>query len=122
MSRLFRHRGAACGAAIVVLLAAVALLAPWLAPHDPDAMRLGENLRPPSWTHPFGTDSLGRDVLSQVMFGARISLVIGGVSVGLALLGGVPIGLAAGFAGGWPTRYSASSVSSGLRKRVIWML
>ena len=101
MSRLLRHRGAVVGGVIVVLLAVVALLAPWLAPHDPDAMRLGENLRPPSWTHPFGTDSLGRDVLSQVMFGARISLIIGGVSVGLALMGGVPIGLAAGFAGGW---------------------
>ena len=88
----------------MLLLAAVALLAPWLAPHDPDAMRLGENLRPPSWAHPFGTDSLGRDVLSLVMFGARISLTIGCVSVGLAILGGVPIGLAAGFAGGWLDR------------------
>jgi peptide/nickel transport system permease protein len=78
MSRLLRHRGAEVGGAIVVLLAVVALLAPWLAPHDPDAMRLGENLRPPSWAHPFGTDSLGRDVLSQVMFGARVSLIIGG--------------------------------------------
>ena len=104
MRALLHHRGAAAGAVIVLVLASVALLAPWLAPHDPDAMRLGENLRPPSWAHPFGTDSLGRDVLSQVMFGARISLVIGGVSVTLALLGGVPIGLAAGFAGGWLDR------------------
>jgi peptide/nickel transport system permease protein len=104
VSRILRHRGAVAGGAIVFVLAAVAVLAPWLAPYDPDAMRLGENLRPPSWAHPFGTDSLGRDVLSQVMFGARVSLTIGCVSVGLAMLGGVPIGLAAGFAGGWLDR------------------
>ena len=110
MSRLLRHRGAVVGGAIVALLATVALLAPWLAPYDPDAMRLGENLRPPSWSHPFGTDSLGRDVLSQVMFGARVSLIIGGVSVTLALLGGVPVGLAAGFAGGWLDRLTMRAV------------
>ena len=104
MRRFARHRGAVAGGAIVFFLAAVALLAPWLAPHDPDAMRLSENLRPPSWTHPFGTDSLGRDVLSQTMYGARVSLTIGWVSVGLAMLGGVPIGVVAGFAGGWLDR------------------
>ena len=68
MSPLFRHRGAVVGGLIVLALAAVALLAPWLAPYDPETMRLGENLRPPSWVHPFGTDSLGRDVLCSVVW------------------------------------------------------
>jgi ABC-type dipeptide/oligopeptide/nickel transport system permease subunit len=102
--RFCRHRGALAGAVIVLAFAGIALLAPWLAPHDPGAMQLGRNLRPPSWTHPFGTDSLGRDVLSQVIHGARISLTIGCVSVGLAMLGGVPLGTLAGYAGGWPDR------------------
>jgi peptide/nickel transport system permease protein len=102
--RFRRHRGAVAGAAIALAFAAVALLAPWLAPYDPVAVQLAANLRPPSWTHPFGTDSLGRDVLSQVIYGARVSLTIGFVSVALALLGGVPIGAVAGYTGGWADR------------------
>jgi peptide/nickel transport system permease protein len=104
LRRFCRHRGALAGGVIVLAFAGIALLAPWLAPHDPVAMQLGKNLRPPSWTHPFGTDSLGRDVLSQIIYGARVSLTIGCVSVGLAMLGGVPIGALAGYAGGWPDR------------------
>ena len=102
--RFRRHRGAVAGGLIALFFAAVALLAPWLAPHDPEAVRLGANLRPPSWTHPFGTDSLGRDVLSQTIFGARISLTIGFVSLALALAGGVPVGALAAWAGGWVDR------------------
>jgi peptide/nickel transport system permease protein len=102
--RFRRHRGALAGLVLVAAFGAVALLAPWLAPYDPEAIQLGANLRPPSWAHPFGTDSLGRDVLSQTIFGARISLTIGGVSVALALLGGVPIGAVAAHAGGWVDR------------------
>jgi peptide/nickel transport system permease protein len=102
--RFRRHRGAVAGGVIALFFAAVALLAPWLAPHDPEAVRLGANLRPPSWTHPFGTDSLGRDVLSQTMYGARVSLTIGFVSLGLALAGGVPVGALAAWAGGWVDR------------------
>jgi peptide/nickel transport system permease protein len=102
--RFRRHRGAVAGGVIALFFAAVALLAPWLAPHDPEAVRLGANLRPPSWAHPFGTDSLGRDVLSQTMYGARVSLTIGFVSLGLALAGGVPVGALAAWAGGWVDR------------------
>jgi ABC-type dipeptide/oligopeptide/nickel transport system permease subunit len=92
------------GGVIALFFAAVALLAPWLAPHDPEAVRLGANLRPPSWAHPFGTDSLGRDVLSQTIYGARVSLTIGFVSLALALAGGVPVGALAAWAGGWVDR------------------
>ena len=68
-------------------------------------MQLGASLASPSRVHPFRTDSLGRDVLSQTIYGARVSLTIGFVSVGLALLGGVPLGALSGYAAGstaWP--------------------
>lgn len=102
--RLWRHGGARFGAAIALGFAIVALLAPWVAPYDPEAMALGANLRAPSWSHPFGTDSLGRDVLSRTIWGARISLTIGFVSVGLAMLGGIPLGALSAWLGGWTDR------------------
>lgn len=102
--RFARHRGARIGGVVVLLFAAVALLAPWVAPYDPEVVALGQNLRGPSWQHPFGTDSVGRDVLSRTMWGARISLVIGFVSVGLAIVAGVPLGTLAGWKGGWGDR------------------
>lgn len=104
LRRFARHRGALAGAAVALFLAAVALTAPWLAPYEPEAIQLGVNLQPPSWRHPFGTDSLGRDVLSQVIWGARISLTIGFVSVAMAMVGGIPIGALAGYCGGWLDR------------------
>ena len=104
LRRLARHGGARFGIAVVVTFALIALLAPWVAPYDPEAIALGTNLQAPSWRHPFGTDSLGRDVLSRTIWGARISLTIGFVSVGLAMLGGVPLGALAAWAGGWTDR------------------
>jgi peptide/nickel transport system permease protein len=102
--RLMRHGGARFGATVALLFAIAAVLAPWVAPYDPEAMALGANLRGPSWLHPFGTDSLGRDVLSRTIWGARISLTIGFVSVGLAMLGGVPLGALSAWIGGWTDR------------------
>jgi peptide/nickel transport system permease protein len=102
--RLARHGGARAGAAVALTFAVVALLAPWVAPYDPEAIALGSNLRAPSWSHPFGTDSLGRDVLSRTIWGARISLTIGFVSVGLAMVGGVPLGALSAWIGGWTDR------------------
>jgi peptide/nickel transport system permease protein len=104
LRRLARHHGARFGAAVALAFALVAVLAPWLAPYDPEAIALAGNLRGPSWSHPFGTDSLGRDVLSRTIWGARISLTIGFVSVGLAMLGGVPLGALAAWSGGWVDR------------------
>ena len=104
LRRLGRHSGARFGAAIALGFALAALAAPWLAPYDPEAIALGVNLQGPSRGHLFGTDSLGRDVLSRTIWGARISLTIGFVSVGLALVGGVPLGLVAAWSGGWPDR------------------
>ena len=104
LRRLGRHPGARAGAAVALVFAVVAVLAPWVAPYDPEAIALGANLQSPSWRHLFGTDSLGRDVLSRTIWGARISLTIGFVSVALAMGAGVPLGALAAWRGGWPDR------------------
>ena len=92
---------------IIVAVAVVAVLAPLLAPHSPDAMQLDTaRLVPPffveggSWVHPLGTDSTGRDVLSRLLYGSRISLFIGIVPVFFGCLVGIPVGLTAGYLGG----------------------
>ncbi len=88
------------GGGIVALLVLVALLAPFVAPYDPIKVNVSEGLLPPSLAHPFGTDDLGRDVLSRVIWGARISLSVGVISVGIGFGVGVSIGLLAGYLGG----------------------
>jgi peptide/nickel transport system permease protein len=97
----WRNRLALAGAALLVLLAVVALLAPWIAPHDPLRVNLPDALLPPSGTYPLGTDPLGRDVLSRLIYGARISLLIGFIAVGIATVVGTTVGALAGFYGGW---------------------
>lgn len=89
------------GGLLVLLFALLALLAPLLAPHDPAHIELTQRLQPPSAPHPFGTDELGRDVLSRVLFGARISLGVAGAVVFLSLALGLILGALAGFYGGW---------------------
>ena len=100
-ARLKRNRMAMTGLALVLVLFAVALFAPWLAPYDPLSINLEEVLTPPSPAHYLGTDTLGRDVLSRIIFGARISLLVGFVAVGIATLIGLFIGALAGYYGGW---------------------
>ena len=82
--RLRRNRLAVAGGIVVILLFVISVLAPWLTPHHPSAINAWEVLQPPSWQHWFGTDELGRDVLSRILFGARISLKVGFVAVGIA--------------------------------------
>ena len=98
--RLARRRVAMVGLALVAGFVVLALLAPWAAPHDPVATSWSAIRQAPSGTHWFGTDEIGRDVLSRVVWGTRASLLAGAVSVAIALALGVPIGLLAGFAGG----------------------
>ena len=86
--------------ALIALFAACAILAPLLAPYDPLLQDLGSRLRPPSPEHWLGTDSLGRDIASRILYGARISLIIGVVVVASAGVVGTTIGLIAGYAGG----------------------
>ncbi len=99
--RLARRRGAMIGLAVVVFFIAIAAFAPHVAPYEPTATDWMAVRKPPSWAHPFGTDEVGRDVLTRVIYGARASLSAGLVSVALAVALGLPIGLIAGYAGGW---------------------
>jgi peptide/nickel transport system permease protein len=98
------RRVVAVGTIVILLLVLTALFAPWLAPFDPYKMNLRETLRPPSWVHPLGTDALGRDLLSRVIYGSRTSLEVGLIAVGLAAASGMLLGLLAGYFGGWPER------------------
>jgi len=97
----YKNKLALTGCGIVILLFAVSLLAPVIAPYDPGAIDLKNVLAPPSVEHWFGTDQLGRDVLSRMIWGARISLKVGFVATGLAILIGMILGAVAGYYGGW---------------------
>lgn len=97
---LKRHGMLLAGLGIVLAMSVLALLAPWLAPFDPAALDLEAILVPPSPLHPLGTDALGRDVLSRLLYGARVSLWVGFVAVGISVAIGVLLGLLAGYFGG----------------------
>jgi peptide/nickel transport system permease protein len=89
------------GATLVSLFFLIALLAPFLAPADPTQIALAEGLRTPSLHHPFGQDRLGRDILSRIFYGARVSLAVASATVVVSLALGTLIGLWSGLAGGW---------------------
>jgi peptide/nickel transport system permease protein len=99
--KLRRRRSALLGLAIVIGFVVMALGAAWIAPQDPIATSWGAIRKAPTAEHLFGTDEIGRDVLSRVVWGTQASLLAGVVSVSISLLLGVPIGLLAGFVGGW---------------------
>jgi peptide/nickel transport system permease protein len=101
LRRLARRRGAMVGLGFVVFFVLLALFAPWVAPHDPLATSWSAVRQAPSAQYLFGTDEIGRDVLSRVIWGTRASLLAGLVSVCISLALGVPVGLAAGYLGGW---------------------
>ncbi len=88
------------GAVLVAAFLALTAAAPLVAPYDPVAPDFASVLAPPSWAHPFGTDDIGRDILSRVIHGSRVSLQAGLFTVTVALVVGLPLGLAAGFFGG----------------------
>ena len=87
--------------ALVVTLAVVSALVPWLSPYDPDKPQLNSQLRPPSATHLLGTDDLGRDLLTRILFGGRISMSIGVLAMLLAVVIGTTVGAVAGYYGRW---------------------
>ncbi len=89
------------GFAIVVIVICAAVFGPWLVPFDATAQNLAGRLAAPTWTHPMGLDELGRDVLARLMLGARVSLLVGVVVVGVSASVGVLVGATAGYAGGW---------------------
>jgi peptide/nickel transport system permease protein len=103
--RVFGHQGLLIGAIVLIILTIIAILAPWIAPHDPYAQSLMTRMEPPvflggDWEHPLGTDHLGRDYLSRLIYGARISLLIGAVAALISGVIGTAMGVAAGYFGG----------------------
>ncbi|MCZ8521197.1 MULTISPECIES: oligopeptide ABC transporter permease [Paenibacillus] len=99
-TRFKRNKAAMASLVIMIVLVLLALLAPAIAPHDPAEQDLLNRLKPPSAAHWFGTDDLGRDLLSRVLYGARVSLSVGIVSVVLNVIVGVTVGSVAGYYGG----------------------
>ena len=106
LRRVLGHRGLLIGGVILGLMVLAAPLAPWLTPHDPYAQDVTQRLIPPvwhakgSWEHVLGTDKLGRDYLARLLFGARVSLVIGAVAALISGLIGTTMGVLAGYFGG----------------------
>ena len=98
--RATRSGGLIGGLVLVVAVVLVALLAPWVAPYDPDAQDVLMKLEPPTWQHLFGTDAFGRDVLSRVIWGARVSLFVGFVATLAGILVGTVVGIVSGYYGG----------------------
>ena len=99
--RFKKNRLAVFGGIIVLLLFTIAVFAPFVAPYNPDAINVKHVLEAPSFSHPFGTDDLGRDIFSRVIYGSRISLAVGFVAVGIATIIGIIFGALSGYYGGW---------------------
>jgi ABC-type dipeptide/oligopeptide/nickel transport system permease subunit len=108
IEKLFQNKTGMAGLIIITLFALTAVLAPAISPHDPDENSLYDQLKPPVWNEGgstknlLGTDDLGRDMLSRLIYGARVSLTLGIVSVGIALVFGSILGALAGYYKGWP--------------------
>lgn len=98
--RFRRHPGAVVGA-IVLTTIILAVIFAFLSPYDPNVSDIKNRLQPPSWEHPFGTDALGRDLLTRCLYGGRISIFVGTMVVIITLVIGVPVGAIAGYLGGW---------------------
>jgi peptide/nickel transport system permease protein len=98
--RFRRHPGAVAGSIVLGLLV-LSIILGHVSPYDPEQSDVPSRLQPPSWEHPFGTDPLGRDLLTRVLYGGRISLSVGLMVVAITLVIGVPVGAVAGFFGGW---------------------
>src|SRR5262245_17675408 len=101
MTEFFRaNKLAAAGIVIVGVLAVSAVFSPWMAPYDPGRQQLENRLSGPSWQHPFGNDDLGRDILSRILLGARVSIRVGATVVLLSVVVGVLVGGFAAYVGG----------------------
>lgn len=120
--RFKRNPLAVTGLFLVVFLVGVAVLAPWLAPYDPTHQDLFSRLQPPSAAHWLGTDDLGRDVLSRLVVGSRISLSVGLVAVGISVTAGVIVGLAGGYFGGRLDAFLMRSVDIFLSVPTIFLI
>jgi len=100
-NRFKKNKLALAGSVIVLFFFLLSVFAPWISPYDPGAIDLNRVLTPPSAAHPLGTDQLGRDVLSRMIWGSQISLKVGFVSTGIAILIGMVLGAVSGYYGRW---------------------
>ncbi|MGB3905021.1 MAG: ABC transporter permease, partial [Anaerolineae bacterium] len=98
--RFRRHPGAIASSALLLILV-LALILVSFSPYDPERSNIARKLEPPSLEHPFGTDPLGRDLLTRVLYGGRISMTVGFMAVVITLLIGIPVGAVSGYFGGW---------------------
>jgi peptide/nickel transport system permease protein len=98
---VLRSRSIVIGGAVILIVAILAISAPYIAPFSPEQIGAGRRLSPPNAAHWLGTDEFGRDILSRILFGARLTLYIGIVAVGIGFTCGVAIGAVAAYAGGW---------------------
>jgi peptide/nickel transport system permease protein len=101
VKRLFKIPLAVFGFAVITVVVLMAVFADWIAPYNPEAIDVLHMLEGPGWLHPLGTDQLGRDTLSRIIFGSRIALIVSLGSVSLGALIGTPIGLISGYFRGW---------------------
>ncbi|HXZ37978.1 MAG TPA: ABC transporter permease [Thermodesulfobacteriota bacterium] len=101
LRRLIRNKLAVLGAVLLLFLVAMAVLAPWVATHNPFKLNIKERLQPPSSSHVFGTDGYGRDLFSRVVYGAAIALRVGFLSIIVAMTAGILLGLISGYYRGW---------------------
>jgi peptide/nickel transport system permease protein len=100
--RMVRSPNLIIGLVIVAVVVGASLFARFIAPYNPIDQSFADQLRPPSWVHPFGTDEFGRDIFSRVIYGSRIALAVGLISDGISLAAGVALGIIAGYFSGWP--------------------
>lgn len=119
--RFRRHPGAVVGAVILAVLVLAVILVP-LSPYDPEVSDLSSKLEPPSWEHPFGTDALGRDMLTRVLYGGRISMFVGLMVVVITLVIGVPVGAIAGYFGGWVDNFLMRMIDAMLAMPTLLVL
>jgi ABC-type dipeptide/oligopeptide/nickel transport system permease subunit len=96
-----RHRSGMLGLLIMLIMLALSLAAPWIAPHDPLTMTTADRFAPPSAQYPMGADEFGRDIFSRLLFGGRVAFMVGSFSIALATAVGVALGAVAGYVQGW---------------------
>jgi|SRR5690625_2568350 len=114
IARLFQNKLAVIGGIFTFILILTAIFAPWLAPHDPSIQDYTKILNNPNAEHWFGTDEIGRDLFSRVIYGSRVSLQAGLISVGIAVSIGVPIGLISGYYRGFLDEYVIMRVTDAM--------
>ncbi|GAC1527837.1 MAG: ABC transporter permease [Chloroflexota bacterium] len=109
-TRLLKNRGAVISLTVIILLLLISVFAPLVAPYSPIQVDVANTLAPPSFTHLFGTDTIGRDILSRIIYGARLTIVVGVLAIFLAVLIGLPLGMVSGYYGSWTDRIISRSM------------